>query len=401
MKRVLVILILILTAALGGKLYYDYQTTGRLVVDVNDKAAEISLVPANPTDKTVTIGKGHADRRLKPGTYTVQTEQGERASRITAVIIKKQTTAVGLSLRDILAPQKIVDYTGRDISQNGNFVSFLNTPQQGVFSYQKGDNEASRVFEELGEVSQIIWVTPNSAVVGTGPGTYKIVNNGKVGDLDTSGMSQSVEEAVNISSLSVNDNGAIATVEGNRLFLYKSLTDKPKLSATLKSGAQVALANNGQVFIYYAPTDTEGARPDAPAIYDPATNTSRSLDGFGGVTAASWSPDSQQLAVTSDDGLTVTAITSKTTQNVTPGQLGATGGFVWLGGKLLYYQSGYIWHFDTSSTSSYRLSSVGGRLDHAQPLNLSFDKHQLLFGLDANYDVGEVGGIYSVDLSKL
>jgi len=139
-----------------------------------------------------------------------------------------------------------------------------------------------------------------------------------------------------------------------------------------------------------------GVATQSTAYFITTTGQKISYPGSETIDQAVWSPDSQNIAISTSKGLIIYNYKTKQMDLVTLRGTNPSISFNWVDANhLLYVDQNTIWEYELSQNTSYKLAKAPGNINHAMPFAVSDDV--TYFSTDPTDAVGTGAAIYKIN----
>lgn len=384
-------LVVLFTAFMNVDAFIKRNSTGVVSIKTNNKVAKLTISRTNY--ESLDINKSSARIRLAPGPYRVTATTDKGAASASITVTKKQTTTLDLNIISTASVSRVANFTAQNIRVGANNIYFLNTPFNQLFSYKLGtdSNEAEPYFENVYPVTAAHWFSDTSLLTRNGKGVWYYSSNNTSTAMNNAGFSP------DSNAYSFNSKSQIATLDtkGTVLF-FNTPTAIAKVLAKITpvTDVKTSLSENGDVVVY------QPFNQSTVATVISGAGKITTITSLPQIDNAVWSPDGTKLAIATNDGFVVLALSDNSLQKVTTTTPSNPLSITWIANDtVIYADSGSIWSLQTSGQITNKLAAVEGDIDSLQPFTLSSDKSTLYYGTTPDKD-SKGGNIYSLKIPK-
>jgi len=376
------------------------QNQGDLVIRTNNNDDKVYLTSIS--NKTMLVGTGNYIRStVQVGQYSVEAINQNRSSQAVVSVQPKSITSVFLPINPTVKTSEVANFSAQDLSVSGSDVKFLNTTLQQIYDYNSASNTRQSIATNLYPVSKMLWINHTSGVAIDNIGEPHLVigqNDSPLSITTTTTGSNLV-----VMDFAVNNNGDFAYSQDGNVYLSRQgiIT---KIGSDTSSEIQVRLATDDTVFVNgINPTNPNittidiGVPTKSKAYFITSSGQKIIYPGSETINQAAWSPDSQNIAVSTSKDLAIYNYKTKKSALITLGGANPSGSFNWIDADhLLYVNQSTIWEYDLSQNTSYKLAKAPGNINHAVPFAVS-DNNIVYFSTDPTNAVGTGAAIYKIN----
>jgi len=377
------------------------QGQGHLDIQTNDPAAKLTLL-AKSSSKATSIGTGErVDVTAQAGQYMLQAVDQNRSSRMVVNVPLNGTVSVTLTINQTGNPDKIANFSALDLSVVGTDVRFLNTSLQQIFDYNYVTGQNQVIASDLYPVERLMWINHQQGIAIDNLYNPHLVNG--LSDSPISLVTTKIGDNFVVEDFAVNNSGDFVYDQNGNIYLSKQATIT-KLGQDTALEIQIRLAADDTVFF-------NGIRPSNPnittidvgvatkstAYFITTTGQKIPYPGPETIDQAAWSPDSQDIAISTSKDLTIYNYKTEKSTFITFSGASPNGSFNWIDANhLLYVDQNTIWEYNLSQNTSYKLAKAPGNINHAVPFAVS-DDGIIYFSTDPTDAVGTGAAIYKIN----
>lgn len=364
-------------------------STGTLIVEVSDPAAEVTASQSLPEAKITKIGQGNQRVQLKPGLYLIEAGAQDRASRSLVEIKKGETATVKLNLSAPVDFTAIARFGARKMYADIQNLWFMNIPAQQLSRLPIEGGRAELYVPELYPIKDAFWIGSGRAVVEGDQQNFYLVSGSSITDLNLF-----ADESSPITAVDVAPNGKMAYVAGTKLY-YRDQPESASVLVTELAGtnASVAISPTGTIAVTYS--IAEGSPAASGMMIDPVTKQITNLpdkNAIGGL--ATWSTDGAKLLYLTAEAGIIYDLASKQTRKIITSGTSNPGSFTWASGsRLLYIDQKAVWLYDYTTDATSKLSILPEDVASPKPFTLGPDG-TIYLATDIKGGFGSVGTIY-------
>lgn len=360
MRRWLIIGLLLSLVVVVGLWLFNYLSTGNLVVSTPSTNSKFTITDSNGKEISSANGERFSTR-LKAGSYSVEANHDNGATRQSFTITARQTTVLELEVIPLREAVLVANRVAEDLHFAGNTLLFRD-PTINRLIASTGEGVLQPYTEEINIVN-VKWLDGTKGVIQNLSNNAFLLENESIAD---------VSNIADVETPSIV--GAIATDAANNQFAYAEYTDVylsqqvgvSKNVHTAEAAPSLALSAN-KLAIYFHPADgeEESIRVIRPYILNLDTNEKIIFDDEEVITAV-WSPDGSQLAYETNTSIKIFDYASQRVIRYLPRDTGFDAGvpMLWINkSEFLFVDSEGMWRLKPESNQVVKLAelkSLGG-----------------------------------------